>query len=63
MINNVAQQAVERQKNLPEGMQQQLVIDIRGQSVTAVDRMKIVKGIVEKSNGSIVPSSIRFKTQ
>ena len=44
-------------------MQQQVVIDIRGQSVTAVDRMKIVKGIVEKSNGSIVPTSIRFKTQ
>lgn len=63
MINNVAQQAVERQKNLPEGMQKQLVIDMRGQSVTAVDRMKIVKGVVEKSNGSIVPSSIRFKTQ
>jgi len=39
------------------------VIDIRGQSVTAVDRMKIVKGIVQKSNGAIVPSSIRFKTQ
>jgi len=48
LINNVALQVVERQKNLPEGMQQQVVIVIRGQSVTAVDRMKIVKGIVEK---------------
>lgn len=47
-MNNVAQQVVERQKNLPEGMQQQVVIVIRGQRVTAVDRMKIVKGIVEK---------------
>ncbi|WP_255212376.1 hypothetical protein [Leclercia adecarboxylata] len=44
-------------------MQKQLVIDMRGQSVTAVDRMKIVKGVVEKSNGAIASSSIRFKTQ
>lgn len=63
LINNVAKQAVERQKNLPAGMQQQVVIDIRGQSVTAAERMKIVKGIVDKSNGAITPSSIRFKTK
>ncbi|WP_275586698.1 hypothetical protein [Leclercia adecarboxylata] len=44
-------------------MQKKLVIDMRGQSVTVVDRMKIVKGVVEKSNGAIAPSSIRFKTQ
>nr|WP_154325002.1 hypothetical protein [Pantoea sp. 201603H] len=63
LINNVAKQAIERQRNLPAGMQQQVVIDIRGQSVTATERMKIVKGIVDKSNGAITPSSIRFKTE
>ncbi|AXU96749.1 hypothetical protein CI789_16915 [Erwinia persicina] len=63
LINNVVKQAVERQKNLPAGMQQQVVIDVRGQSVTAVERMKIVKGIVDKSNGAITSSSIRFKTE
>jgi len=44
-------------------MQKQLVIDMRGQSVTAVERIKNVKGVVEKSKGAIAPSSIRFKTQ
>ena len=63
MINNVSKQAVERQKNLPEGMRQDIVIDIRGQNVSATERVKIVKGIVDKSNGAIAPSSIRFKTE
>ncbi|WP_282183136.1 hypothetical protein [Photorhabdus hindustanensis] len=30
LINNVARQAIERQKNLPAGMRQEVVIDIRG---------------------------------
>jgi filamentous haemagglutinin family N-terminal domain len=63
LINNVSKQAVERQKNLPEGMRQDIVIDIRGQNVSATERVKIVKGIVDKSNGAITPSSIRFKTE
>lgn len=63
LINNVMKQAIERQKNLPEGMQKQGMIDICGQSVTATERMKVVKGIVDKSNGAITPSSIRFKTE
>ncbi|MCC8373912.1 MULTISPECIES: hypothetical protein [Photorhabdus] len=63
LINNVAKQAIERQKNLPAGMEQRIVIDVRGQAITAKQKMQIVQGIVQKSNGSINSSSIRFKTE
>ncbi|WP_336293501.1 hemagglutinin repeat-containing protein [Cronobacter dublinensis] len=62
LIKNVVGQAIKRQQNLPTGMKQHIVIDIRGQSVTAAEKMKIVNGIVDKSNGVINSSSIRFKT-
>ncbi|WP_240487664.1 hypothetical protein [Photorhabdus australis] len=35
LINNVAKQAIERQKNLPAGMEQRIVIDVRGQAKNA----------------------------
>jgi len=44
-------------------LQQQAVVDIRGQSVTAEERMEVVKGIVDKSNVAITYSSIRFKAK
>ncbi|EQB4817914.1 hemagglutinin repeat-containing protein [Citrobacter amalonaticus] len=62
LINNVAKQAIERQANLPSGMKQEIVIDIRGQTITPIQRIKIVQGIVDKSNGAVDKSSIRFKT-
>ena len=63
LINNVANQAIQRAANLPEGMQQQVVIDIRGQTVSPAQRTAIVQGIVQKSNGIISPINIQFKTK
>jgi len=60
LIKNVSQQAIQRQANLPPGMKQQVVIDIRGQAVTAAQERVIVQGIVQKSNGIIDPNYIRF---
>ena len=62
LINNVSKQAIERQTHLPSGMKQEIVIDVRGQTITPIQRIKIVQGIVNKSNGAIDNSSIRFKT-
>lgn len=61
LINNVATQAIQRATNLPDGMQQQVVIDVRGQTVGDAQKTAIVQGIVQKSNGIISPTSIRFK--
>jgi filamentous hemagglutinin len=63
LVNNVAQQAIQRATNLPDGMQQQVVIDIRGQTVTPQQEIAIQQAIALKSNGIINPSSILFKTQ
>ncbi|MGF6368103.1 filamentous hemagglutinin [Paraburkholderia sp. RAU6.4a] len=63
LINNVANQAIQRAANLPDGMEQQVVIDVRGQTMTPDQRTSIVQGIVQKSNGIIDPSNIQFKTQ
>ncbi|EIE7939035.1 adhesin [Salmonella enterica] len=62
LISNVAKQSIDRQANLPSGMRQEIVIDIRGQTITPMQRVKIVQGIVDKSNGVVDKSSIRFKT-
>ena len=61
LINNVSKQALHRAENLPAGMQQRIIIDVRGQIVTPNQERTIIKGIVEKSNGVIAPTSIRFK--
>nr|WP_118988296.1 hypothetical protein [Photorhabdus sp. CRCIA-P01] len=63
LINNIVKQVIERQKNLPAGMEQRIVIDVRGQTMTFQQEAAIRKGIVEKSNGMISASSIRFKTE
>ncbi|MFF7707574.1 hypothetical protein [Pseudomonas sp. NPDC007930] len=63
LISNVSKQVLQRAENLPQGMQQQVVIDIRGQAVTPVQRAQIVRGIVDRSNGAISSSSIRFKAE
>lgn len=44
-------------------MQQEVVIDVRGQNVTPQQIANIRLGIVLKSNGIIGPNSIRFRTQ
>ncbi|MDE8578619.1 VENN motif pre-toxin domain-containing protein, partial [Pantoea vagans] len=61
LINNVSKQALQRAENLPAGMRQEVVIDIRGQKVTSIQEDAIIKGIVQKSNGVIKPTDIQFK--
>lgn len=61
LIKNVSQQAIQRAENLPTGMVQHVVIDVRGQTVTDSQKIQIIQGIVQKSNGIISPTSIRFK--
>lgn len=61
LINNVAQQALQRADNLPAGMEQQVIIDARGQVTTPEQENAIIQGIVQKSNGVISPTSIVFK--
>ena len=61
LINNVSKQAIQRAENLPAGMRQEVVIDIRGQKVTSIQEDAIIKGIVQKTNGAIKPTDIQFK--
>ncbi|WP_277404393.1 pre-toxin TG domain-containing protein [Achromobacter xylosoxidans] len=63
LINNVSKQALQRAENLPQGMQQQVVIDIRGQVVTDAQKNAVIKGIVQKSKGVLTPTDIRFKSE
>ncbi|MDR7378434.1 filamentous hemagglutinin [Rhodoferax ferrireducens] len=61
LVSNVAEQSVQRAQNLPQGMTQTVVIDVRGQTVTAQQELTIRQAIVQKSNGAISPSDITFK--
>ncbi|WP_233445773.1 VENN motif pre-toxin domain-containing protein [Providencia stuartii] len=61
LISNVSKQAIERQQHLPEGMKQEVIIDIRGQKVSDSEKRAVVVGIVQKSNGAIKPTDIQFK--
>jgi hypothetical protein len=61
LINNIFKQALERQRHLPNGMQQEVVIDVRGQHLTPAMEAKITKGIEKKSNGIIKKEQIIFK--
>jgi filamentous hemagglutinin len=61
LIRNVSQQAVRRQQELPSGMTQQVVIDVRGQSVDVQQEINIRRGIAQQSGGVIAPSDITFK--
>ncbi|WFF42949.1 adhesin [Salinicola endophyticus] len=63
LVNDVSKQITQRAENLPRGMQQQIVIDIRGQAVTEAQRNAVIKSIVKKSDGLINPTDIRFKTK
>jgi hypothetical protein len=60
LVDNVSTQAVERHKHLPSGMEQQVVIDVRGQNITVQQQNEIRKGVVDKSEGAIDINSIRF---
>ena len=45
LVNNVSQQAIQRAENLPVGMVQQVVIDVRGQVLTPQQEFVIRQGI------------------
>lgn len=60
LINKVSEQAIARQVHLPQGMVQEVVIDVRGQVLTNEIRRKILHDINSKSNGIIKASNIRF---
>ena len=62
MIDNVSKQTIERKEHLPPDMEQTVVIDIRGQKITAAQKIKIKDGIESKSNGIIKLEQIRFLT-
>ena len=61
LIRSVSQQAIQRQANLPTGMVQNIIIDIRGQVVTDAQKNDIISGIVNGSNHIIDPGDIDFK--
>lgn len=63
LTNKVVEQAIQRQQNLPQGMVQEVIIDVRGQLVTPKQEAEIVKSIVSRSNGAIEPSNIQFKRE
>jgi hypothetical protein len=61
LIDNVSKQAVDRAKNLPAGMEQNIVVDLRGQVVDDLQKRAIRQGIVAKSDGVISAEAISFK--
>lgn len=61
LISNVSDQIVKRSYNLPEGMEQRVVIDIRGQNVSFDQENYIIKKIVERTKGKITIDLIEFK--
>jgi len=60
MVNTIVKQAKQRVTNLPEGMQQKIVIDTRGQAVSQEQKERIRDKIFEKSNGIIKPNNVSF---
>ena len=44
LISNVSKQTIQRAENLPQGMQQQVVIDVRGQMITVDQERKRNRG-------------------
>jgi len=60
LVSNIAKQVKERAVHLPKGMEQQVVIDIRGQVVTQAQKQKIMDGVVKRTNEAIKSSNIHF---
>jgi len=61
LIKNVSTQVKERNEHLPGNMKQQIVIDIRGQAVSEIQKNQIRSKIIERTNGAIKASDIRFQ--
>ena len=60
MTSKIGEQAKIRVDELPKGTVQKVVIDARGQKLTAETEIKTINDIVKKSNGIINAENIFF---
>lgn len=60
LVKNVSDQAIKRAAHLPAGMEQQILIDVRGQIVGEAQKTAIIKDIAARSQGVIAPDAITF---
>ena len=58
MAKAIVEQYEKRKNELPIGTRQNIVIDARGQGITAVQEKEIIQKIIDKSNGTIKKSDI-----
>lgn len=58
MVKTIVEQYEKRKNELPIGTRQNIVIDARGQGITAVQEKEIIQKIIDKSNGTIKKSDI-----
>ena len=58
MAKTIVEQYEKRKNELSIGTRQNIVIDARGQGITAVQEKEIIQKIIEKSNGQIKNSDI-----
>lgn len=61
LVNNVSKQVNQRCNHLPCDMTQEVVIDIRGQNITASQRDSIRQQIIDKTNGTLKSEDIIFR--
>jgi hypothetical protein len=60
LIDNVANQAIQRARELPKGTRQSVVIDLRGQKLSIADSANLLQKIVQKSNGALKSQDIKL---
>ena len=60
LIRTVVRQVKERAIHLPKGMQQRVMIDVRGQSVSDATMDNIKQKIFDKCNGIVTRNDIKF---
>ena len=63
LIRRTADQATQRAEHLPEQLIQNVIIDIRGQTVPLPQLQDIIEGITKRASGVIDRTSISFKEQ
>ena len=61
LVNAISNQALRRQANLPIGMRQSVIIDVRGQNTSAQQRATIAQKIAKSSRGVISSADVDFK--
>ena len=57
-VKTIVEQYEKIKNELPVGTKQNIVIDARGQGITAVQEKEIIQKIIDKSNGTIKKSDI-----